>query len=56
MQKHVFTHVSANAYEEMKMENGREIMSFIVTFGKNEKSKYMGSENDIFFVFSKCDF
>ena len=54
--KHVFTHVSANAYEEMKVENGREIMSFIVTFGEKEKSRYMGDENDILFDFSKSDF
>ena len=52
--KHVFTHVSTNAYEEMEMKNGGEIMSFIVTFGKKEKSKYM-EENDILFYFSKCD-
>ena len=55
-QKHVFTHVSANAYEEMEIENGSKIMSFIVTFGEKEKSKYTGSEKFIFFDIPKCDF
>ena len=38
------------------MKNGGEKMSFIVTFGEKEKSKYTESENNIFFDFPKCDF
>ena len=56
MQKHVFAHGGANAYEGMEMENGRAIMSFIVTFGENMKSKYMKDENDIFLTFQKVTF
>ena len=56
MRKHIFTHVSANAYEKMEMKNGSEIMSFIVTFGEKEKSKYTERENNIFFDFPKYDF
>ena len=56
MQNHLFTHVSTNAYEEMEMENGSKIMSFIVTFGEKGKSKYIRDENDVFFDFSKCDY
>jgi len=53
MWKYVFTHVSSNAYEEMEMKNGGEIMSFIVTFGEKGKWKYMEDENDILFWLSK---
>ena len=56
MRKHVFAHEGANAYEEMEMENGRGIMSFIVTFGEKGKSKYMGDENDIFLTFQDLIF
>ena len=35
------------------MENGREIMNFIVTFSEKEKSKYMTDEKDIFLTFQK---
>jgi hypothetical protein len=41
--KHVFSHVSANAYEGMEMENGSEIMRFIVNLDEKEKSKNMKS-------------
>ena len=54
--KHVLIHVSANAYEEMKMKNEGEIMSFIVTFGGKEKPKYTGSKNDIFLSFQNVTF
>ena len=56
MWKHVFAPKGANAYEEMEMENGRGIMSFIVTFGEKEKPKYMGGENDIFLTFQNVTF
>ena len=47
MRKHVFAHGGANAYGGMEIENGSEIVSFIVTFGEKGKSKYMEDENDI---------
>ena len=52
--------ISKNMYflteAQMHMENGRGIMSFIVTFGEKRKSKYMGDENDIFLTFQKVTF
>jgi len=51
MRKNVFAYGGANAHGRMEMENGSQKMSYIVTFGKKGKSKYMGDENDIFLTF-----
>ena len=54
--KHVLIHVSVNAYVKMEMKHGGEIMSYIVTFGGRNKSKYTKSENDILLSFQNMTF
>ena len=54
--KYVFSHGGTNAYGGMEMENGIEIMSFIVIFGEKMKSKYMEKWKWHLFYFSKSDF